>query len=118
MELEMRLGELQQTRKDLMTELEELMKVLKVQPVPPATHQAAKFTQKISRNQNITNISSQLRPYGGAGPGGPLPGMVHAPGGHVTNFVRSPDTDINNSETDGASNSVNSVPASVNSLSE
>ena len=118
MELEMRLGELQQTRKDLMTELEELMKVLKVQPGPPVTHQAAKFTQKISRNQNITNISSQLRPYGGAGPGVPLPGMVHAPVGHVTNFVRSPDTDINNSETDGASNSVNSVPASVNSLSE
>ena len=116
MELEMRLGELQQTRKDLMTELEELMKVLKVQPGPPATHQAAKFTQKISRNQ--TNISGQLRPYGASMPGVPLPGMVHAPGGHVTSYVRSPDTDINNSETDGASNSVNSVPASVNSLSE
>ena len=64
----MRLGELQQTRKDLMTELEELMKVLKVQPGPPASHQAAKFTQKISRNQ--TNISSQLRPYGSPGRSG------------------------------------------------
>ena len=30
LELELRLGELQQTRRDLMTELEELMKVLKV----------------------------------------------------------------------------------------
>ena len=49
MELEMRLSELQQTRKDLMIELEQLMKVLKVQG--PSNNQASKFSTKISRNQ-------------------------------------------------------------------
>ena len=49
-ELEFRLNELQETRKDLMSELEELMKVLKVQG--STSNQAAKFS-KISRNANL-----------------------------------------------------------------
>ena len=109
MELEFRLNELQQTRKDLMTELEELMKVLKVQGT--MNNQAAKFNNKITRNQNIT---SQLRPYGVT----PLSHVSTGGGGHVSGgYVRSPDTDLNNSETDSAPAS-NSMPASVNSLSE
>ena len=111
MELEFRLNELQQTRKDLMTELEELMKVLKVQGT--MNNQAAKFNNKITRNQNIT---SQLRPYGVT----PLSHVSNLTtgGGHVSGaYVRSPDTDLNNSETDSAPAS-NSMPASVNSLSE
>ena len=108
MELEFRLNELQQTRKDLMTELEELMKVLKVQGT--MNNPATKFNNKITRNQNIT---SQLRPYGVT----PL-SHVSTSGGHVSgSYVRSPDTDLNNSETDSAPAS-NSMPASVNSLSE
>ena len=108
MELEFRLNELQQTRKDLMTELEELMKVLKVQGT--MNNPATKFNNKITRNQNIT---SQLRPYGVT----PL-SHVSTSGGQVSgSYVRSPDTDLNNSETDSAPAS-NSMPASVNSLSE
>lgn len=96
MELELRLSELQQTRKDLMIELEQLMKVLKVQG--PSNNQASKFN-KISRNQTA---STQLRPFLGLGTGPSQPeGLL---------YVRSPD-DINNSET-------GSMPASVNSLSE
>ena len=49
-ELEFRLNELQETRKDLMSELEELMKILKVQG--STSNQATKFS-KISRNENI-----------------------------------------------------------------
>ena len=99
MELEMRLNELQQTRKDLMTELEELMKVLKVQGTMPVTHQSAKF-HKVTRNQtiNLAPAQLQMRQYPAGGGQGVVPG--------VGSFVRSPD----NSETDSAaaSNSLNS----------
>jgi uncharacterized coiled-coil DUF342 family protein len=54
-ELEFRLNELQETRKDLMSELEELMKVLKVQG--STSNQAAKFG-KISRNANLRWVES------------------------------------------------------------
>ena len=56
-ELEFRLNELQETRKDLMSELEELMKVLKVQG--STSNQAAKFS-KISRNANIRSVNTYL----------------------------------------------------------
>jgi len=100
MELELRLSELQQTRKDLMIELEELMKVLKVQGT--SSNQASKFT-KISRNQTA---STKLRPFGG------LVGSQH----DSLLYVRSPE-DVNNSSTDSVPAS-SSMPASVNSLSE
>ena len=119
MELELRLSELQQTRKDLMIELEELMKVLKVQGT--SSNQASKFT-KISRNQtarqelqcfslilrNDRNVyfSTKLRPFGG------LVGTQH----DSLLYVRSPE-DVNNSSTDSVPAS-SSMPASVNSLSE
>ena len=120
MELELRLSELQQTRKDLMIELEELMKVLKVQGT--SSNQASKFT-KISRNQTArqelefqflrddrnVNFSTKLRPFGGLG--GPV-GTQH----DSLLYVRSPD-DVNNSSTDSVPAS-SSMPASVNSLSE
>ena len=104
MELEIRLNELQQTRKDLMTELEELMKVLKVQGTMGTmssvtmTNQSAKFTNKISRNQTISTThaqNSQMRQY-----------VTGTGTGMGVAYVRSPD----NSETDSAaaSNSLNS----------
>ena len=119
MELELRLSELQQTRKDLMIELEELMKVLKVQGT--SSNQASKFT-KISRNQTARQelysvslvlrndrsvyFSTKLRPFGG------LVGTQH----DSLLYVRSPE-DVNNSSTDSVPAS-SSMPASVNSLSE
>ena len=56
----MRLSELQQTRKDLMIELEQLMKVLKVQG--PSNNQAPKFTGKISRNQTARQEFTAAHP--------------------------------------------------------
>jgi len=103
-ELEFRLNELQETRKDLMSELEELMKVLKVQG--STSNQAAKFS-KISRN---TNLSTKLRPYQGH----------HMAGSDGLSYERSPG-DTNNSESRSSPDSVaasNSMPASVTSLSE
>lgn len=101
-ELEFRLNELQETRKDLMSELEELMKVLKVQG--STSTQAAKFS-KISRN---ANISTKLRPYQGH----PMTGS------DGLSFERSPG-DTNNSESRSSPDSVAaSMPASVTSLSE
>ena len=64
-ELEFRLNELQETRKDLMSELEELMKLLKVQGT--VNTQASKFSQLPRAPHN--NISTKLRP----GPGFPPP---------------------------------------------
>jgi hypothetical protein len=101
-ELEFRLNELQETRKDLMSELEELMKVLKVQG--STSNQAAKFS-KISRN---ANLSTKLRPYQGH----PIAGS------DGLSYERSPG-DTNNSESRSSPDSVAaSVPASVTSLSE
>jgi len=62
-ELEFRLNELQETRKDLMCELEELMKVLKVQG--SANTQATKFSQMPRANH--PNISTKLRAPMGSG---------------------------------------------------
>jgi len=101
MELEFRLNELQQTRKDLMTELEELMKVLQVQGTiknPPPPSSSYNKHGKVMRGQ-VSAVSQQ--------------GMRGHVAGHVAGYVRSPD----NSETDSAPAS-NSMPASVNSLSE
>lgn len=101
-ELEFRLNELQETRKDLMSELEELMKVLKVQG--STSNQAAKFG-KISRN---ANLSTKLRPYQGH----PMAGS------DGLSYERSPG-DTNNSESRSSPDSVAaSMPASVTSLSE
>ena len=115
----MRLSELQQTRKDLMIELEQLMKVLKVQG--PSNNQASKFSTKISRNQtarqefqfssslgplaerrkmesNLNDIfSTKLRPFLGLG-------ASASSQQDSLIYGRSPETD--------------SMPASVNSLSE
>ena len=108
MELEFRLNELQQTRKDLMTELEELMKVLQVQGTiknPPPPSSSYNKHGKVMRGQ-VSAVSQQgMRQY--------PPGAMSLVGGHVAGYVRSPD----NSETDSAPAS-NSMPASVNSLSE
>jgi len=101
-ELEFRLNELQETRKDLMSELEELMKVLKVQG--STSNQAAKFS-KISRN---ANLSTKLRPFQGH----PMTGS------DGLSYERSPG-DTNNSESRSSPDSVAaSMPASVTSLSE
>jgi len=131
-ELEFRLNELQETRKDLMCELEELMKVLKVQG--SASTQASKFSQMPSRANHV-NLSTKLRAAGGVGGvgggGGYQPSVRNAglaqPGlaglataGHQTglgsdglSYERSPG-DTNNSE----SGDSQSMPASVTSLSE
>ena len=50
-ELEMRLTSLQETRKDLMTELEELMKILKVQGI--GSHQTQFSHVDLSRHKNV-----------------------------------------------------------------
>jgi len=103
-ELEFRLNELQETRKDLMSELEELMKLLKVQG--SVNTQASKFSQ-VPRANHV-NISSKLRP-GLAYPPARPPG----PGSDGLSYERSPG-DTNNSE----SGDSQSVPPSVTSLSE
>jgi len=127
-ELEFRLNELQETRKDLMCELEELMKVLKVQG--SANTQASKFSQMPGRTNHV-NLSTKLRAVGGGGGGGGYPPSVRSAGlaqpglaglasGHQTglgsdglSYERSPG-DTNNSE----SGDSQSMPASVTSLSE
>ena len=115
MELEFRLNELQQTRKDLMVELEELMKVLKVQgslqqQQPPLNKYGLNSMVgggKVTRNQMMPQRSQY-------GSGMHVPHVAASGGMHVAGYgVRSPD----NSETDSAPAS-NSMPASVNSLSE
>ena len=112
MELEFRLNELQQTRKDLMTELEELMKVLQVQGTiknPPPPSSSYNKHGKVMRGQ-VSAVSQQgMRQY----PPGAMSLVGGHVAGHVAGYVRSPD----NSETDSAPAS-NSMPASVNSLSE
>lgn len=128
-ELEFRLNELQETRKDLMCELEELMKVLKVQG--SANTQASKFGQMPGRTNHV-NLSTKLRAVGGGGGGGggyppsvrsaglAQPGLAGLASGHQTglgsdglSYERSPG-DTNNSE----SGDSQSMPASVTSLSE
>jgi len=123
-ELETRLGELQETRKDLMVELEELMKILRVQGAPREgpgmsreqqqqqlpgfrqedfmrgkSYQACKFSQ-ITKHQNV---SSKLRPGMSLVPASLPGGGVRAGDGGATT-ISSPES--------------TSMPASVNSLSE
>jgi len=106
MELEMRLGSLQETRKDLMVELEELMKILKVQGVGTQHPSVSQFSHvDLARHQNVGN---KLRP------------TPHKQGTNGRGYERRSPME-NNSESRSSPDSAaasNSIPASVTSLSD